>query len=73
MEAELGLSWLALLAPSSGTFVMGTGKTGAGYSNAKGQRENGVYVVFFMQIWKLFKLFVAFFFITPPNGSFPFW
>lgn len=40
---------------------MGTGKRGAGYSNPEGQRETGVYVDFFMQIWKLFQLFVAFF------------
>lgn len=73
MAAELGLSWLVSLAPSSGTFVMGTGKRGAGHSNPKGQRESGVYADFFMQIWKLFQLFVVLGLITSPNVSFPFW
>lgn len=62
LEAELGRSWLVSLAPSSGTFVMGTGKRWAGYSKPKGQRETAVSADFSMQIWKLFQLFVAFFF-----------
>lgn len=48
MEAELDLSWLVSLAPSSGMFVMETGKRAAGCTNPKEQEETGVYADFLM-------------------------
>lgn len=75
MEAELGPSWLVSLAPSSGTFVMGTGKRGAGYPNPKVQggwswcrflhadlKTTPVVCCFFFQYsFKSFILFVVMF------------